>query len=373
VIHKVVFKREQPDIPDSAPPELRQLYPTLKKCWASEPCERPLVNDIVILGSSVLPKESGTTEGNIRLEEEYRKLEELEREKIGETECTRKEAKETEYQWRLEEGNHHKMEEEPVRRQAEVDATRTPMMVEDDVRKESEDEGLRKDVVVVKHEKIDEESNSGVGHNDSRLKKGGMLPYLLDTLTDFKAGLPHSRLPGSQDFATSSERPGLTPRPRQSGARYTKDLKDFTTKTYASFDSQFTSIKSICSPQITTHTPPRQYLRVYSYHMKQWDRLYTERCLKWDTFPWPTLKQPTSVEEITADRVQEYLQQLPDNNTLGSMEGYVKEHIDRWDYNRMDARVFRRVDIALRKKVEAGVTRVGGILQTILRSIQEST
>jgi hypothetical protein len=108
--------------------------------------------------------------------------------------------------------------------------------------------------------------------------------------------------------------------------------------------------------------------------MKQWDRLYTEKCLKWDTFPWPTLKQPTSVEEITADRVQEYLHSLYQLNTLASsMEEYVKDHIDRWDYNRMDARVFRRVDIALRRKVEAGVIRVGGILQIILRSIQEST
>jgi hypothetical protein len=55
VIHKVVVKRERPEIPEAAPPELKQLYPTLKQCWASEPSRRPSVNEIVILGSDISP------------------------------------------------------------------------------------------------------------------------------------------------------------------------------------------------------------------------------------------------------------------------------------------------------------------------------
>jgi hypothetical protein len=51
VIHKVVVKRERPEIPASASLELKQLYPTLKLCWASEPSRRPSVNEIVIQGS----------------------------------------------------------------------------------------------------------------------------------------------------------------------------------------------------------------------------------------------------------------------------------------------------------------------------------
>jgi hypothetical protein len=80
------------------------------------------------------------------------------------------------------------------------------------------------------------------------------------------------------------------------------------------------------------------------------------------------------VEEITVNSVEEYLDslyQLPEN-TFGSMEDYVVDHIDRWNYDRMDAKVFGRVHIGHRKKVEEGVIRVGGILQAILRSLQES-
>ena len=91
-------------------------------------------------------------------------------------------------------------------------------------------------------------------------------------------------------------------------------------------------------------------------------------------FPWPLLKQPTKVEEITADGVEEYLDslyQLP-QNLFGSMEEHVMDHIDRWDYNRMDARVFSRVNTEHQKKVEEGVIRVGTVLRAILRSIQES-
>jgi hypothetical protein len=53
VIYKVMVEREGPEIPDSAPPELKQLYPTLKQCWASEPRHRPSVNEIVILVSDI--------------------------------------------------------------------------------------------------------------------------------------------------------------------------------------------------------------------------------------------------------------------------------------------------------------------------------
>jgi hypothetical protein len=89
-------------------------------------------------------------------------------------------------------------------------------------------------------------------------------------------------------------------------------------------------------------------------------------------FPWPVLKQPTKVEEITADGVEEYLRSLYllPQNTFGSMEEYVMDHIDHWDYNRMDAKVFRRIDTENQKQVEAGVIRVGAVLQAILRSIQ---
>jgi hypothetical protein len=101
--------------------------------------------------------------------------------------------------------------------------------------------------------------------------------------------------------------------------------------------------------------------------------MLTEKYLKWDIFPWPVLEPPANVDDITADAVEEYLDslyQMP-QNLFGSMEEYLVDHIDRWNYDRMDAKVFGRVHIGHRKKFEEGVIRVGAILQAILRSVQE--
>jgi hypothetical protein len=89
--------------------------------------------------------------------------------------------------------------------------------------------------------------------------------------------------------------------------------------------------------------------------------------------PWPVLEQAMNVDDITAEAVEKYLDalyQLP-QNMLGSMEEHVADHIDRWNYDRMDAKVFGRVHIGHRKKVEEGVIRVGAILHGILRRVQE--
>jgi hypothetical protein len=107
------------------------------------------------------------------LEEERRRHEEMEREKMEETERRRKKLKGIDYQMGPEEDKHCKVEGNQARKQAEADATRTTKAVlDDDKRKEPEDEARRKDVVVLKSEKLDKESGSGVEHNDSQLKKG---------------------------------------------------------------------------------------------------------------------------------------------------------------------------------------------------------
>jgi hypothetical protein len=91
-------------------------------------------------------------------------------------------------------------------------------------------------------------------------------------------------------------------------------------------------------------------------------------------FPWPVLKPPPNVGDITADAVEEYLNSLyqSSENMFGSMKEYVVDQIDRWNYDRMDAKVFGRVQTGHREKVNEGVIRVGVILQAILRRVQES-
>jgi hypothetical protein len=105
-------------------------------------------------------------------------------------------------------------------------------------------------------------------------------------------------------------------------------------------------------------------------HRRMWSDLYTVRCLTWDLIPWPVfnMKSLLSLNEIMTDEVESYLcsqYQSPDN-TFGTMEDYVKDVINQWDYNRMEARVFERVHVEHRENVKLGVVRVGRILRDIL-------
>jgi hypothetical protein len=105
-------------------------------------------------------------------------------------------------------------------------------------------------------------------------------------------------------------------------------------------------------------------------HRRMWSDLHTARYLTWDLVPWPVfnMKSPFSVNEITTDEVESYLcsqYQSPDN-TFGTMEDYVTDTINQWDYNRMEAKVFERVDVEDRENVKLGVVRVGRILRDIL-------
>ena len=67
------------------------------------------------------------------------------------------------------------------------------------------------------------------------------------------------------------------------------------------------------------------------------------------------MKSSFSVNEIKTDEVEFYLcsqYQLPDN-TFGIMENYVKDIINQWDYNRMEAKVFESVRVEASRKCEA--------------------
>jgi hypothetical protein len=206
--------------------------------------------------------------------------------------------------------------------------------------------------------------------------KGQTLPFTLETLTDSEADLPQSMLSGMQDFTISS---GLgIPQAWQAETKHIEDwtvLKSVYPETLASSDYRYTApVESLSSAQTVTASNRHLATCTFYCHKIQWEHLPTEKSLKWDMFPWPLLMQPTRVEEITPDGVEEYLRllyELP-QNMFGSVEEHVMDHIDRWDYNRMDTKVFRRVDIKQQKKVEEGVIQIGAILQAVLRTVQES-
>jgi hypothetical protein len=155
-----------------------------------------------------------------------------------------------------------------------------------------------------------------------------MLPYLLETMTDSEADLPQSGLSGSWDLTTLGQ--ALTSQAHEPRSRIIEDPAVYM-KTPASSEFRYTYTESISSSQTITSASTNQHLRVYYRHKGQWDNLHTEKRLEWEMLPWPLLKQPTTVEEITADGVEEYLRslyRLP-QNLFGSMEEYVMDHIDR--------------------------------------------
>jgi hypothetical protein len=113
--------------------------------------------------------------------------------------------------------------------------------------------------------------------------------------------------------------------------------------------------------------------KAFITHEKLWFNLDLAKSLTWEVFPWPTLKPATMVDEITTNDIEAYLDslyQVPENN-FDTMREYITHNISRWDYNRMEARVFNRVVTTHQEKVKAGTVRVGRILQDFLSRLQE--
>jgi hypothetical protein len=322
-----------------------------------------------------------------RKEQELREREELRRreaavQREAEIEMKRKERELREHAEALQreesERQRKAKREEDMKRREEEEAQRKQREEERRRAREAIEQKKKEGAAVAKSEKTNQICGSDVEYNSSQLKKGETLPCVPETLTDSEADRLQSRLSGSgPPYSSASSGQELSLQLRQTAARIIKDptvLDSAYMKTPASSEFRYTYAKSISSSQTTTSTSSTRHLRAYYGHKRQWDRLPTEKYLKWDMFPWPVLQQPATVDDITANAVEEYLDslyQLP-QNLVGSMEEYVIDHIDRWNYDRMDAKVFGRVHIGHRKKVEEGVIRVGGILQAILRSIQES-
>jgi hypothetical protein len=307
-------------------------------------------------------------EGAKRQQEEFRRREE--ELKAKEHESKRKEAEILRWELELWE------REEEIRRKEEA-ARRVEMAqiikMAEERRREEQELGEREEEIRRREEAVQREVGADTNRKEreeSLQSKESERQWKAEEEAERKKEEEAQRKQKDEDAGQ-----GLTPSVRQPGARTIEDpivLKSVDTKSLAS--SEFTYAKSISSTQTVTITYSNHHLRAYYRHKGQWDRLRTEKALSWDMFPWPVLKQPTKVEEIIADDVEEYLDslyQLP-QNLFGSMEEYVVDHINRWDYDRMDAKVFSRVHIQQRRKVEEGVIRVGAILLAILRSVQES-
>jgi hypothetical protein len=106
-------------------------------------------------------------------------------------------------------------------------------------------------------------------------------------------------------------------------------------------------------------------------HRRQWNDLDTAKSLTWDMFPWPVLKRVASEHDILQNEVEVYIDsmyRLPEN-TFQTTEEHVMDNMRRWDINRMEAKVFNRVDENDLEKVKRGVIRVGGFLQNIFDAI----
>jgi hypothetical protein len=113
--------------------------------------------------------------------------------------------------------------------------------------------------------------------------------------------------------------------------------------------------------------------KAFIVHEKLWSNLDLAKSLTWEIFPWPTLKTANMVDEITVHDIEAYLNslyQVPENS-FGTMREYITHNIRRWDYNRMEARIFNRVTVAYQEKVKADTVKVSKLLQDILSRLQE--
>jgi hypothetical protein len=108
-------------------------------------------------------------------------------------------------------------------------------------------------------------------------------------------------------------------------------------------------------------------------HKQQWSNLIVAKSLTWDMFPWPVLSKVLSEQEITQSGVEAYLESTFRSpwNTFQTTEEHVMSHIHSWDYNRMDGKVFGRVQEDHLEVVKRGVIRVGSVLQSILIVIRQ--
>ncbi|KAM6492225.1 hypothetical protein JOM56_011949, partial [Amanita muscaria] len=102
-----------------------------------------------------------------------------------------------------------------------------------------------------------------------------------------------------------------------------------------------------------------------------WKDLNTFNVLRWDSFPWPMLRRPKTVEDIMESTIFAYLftKFYPDNHK--SEKDRVKEHIKRWHPDKFNTKYLPKVIEDDKERVKEGAGVVVRGLNAILTKMNE--
>jgi len=108
-------------------------------------------------------------------------------------------------------------------------------------------------------------------------------------------------------------------------------------------------------------------IKLFENHRGQWDKLQMSAALKWDDFPWPVFKQPSSSDDVTTPGVTAYI--LSSLHPVDkSPKERIKENIRRWHPDRFETQLLSKVKESDRDSVREAAGTVVRTLNDLLRS-----
>ncbi|KAI0776367.1 hypothetical protein BC629DRAFT_1290551, partial [Irpex lacteus] len=106
-------------------------------------------------------------------------------------------------------------------------------------------------------------------------------------------------------------------------------------------------------------------VQIFDDHDRMWSRLAALDSATWSSFPWPTLKKPSTPEELTTTAISSYVLN-PYNPSDKSEKDRIKEHIRRWHPDRFETKLLPKVRSEDRERVKEGAGQVVRSLNELL-------
>jgi len=107
-------------------------------------------------------------------------------------------------------------------------------------------------------------------------------------------------------------------------------------------------------------------VRVFERHEDQWKSIASKDALQWQHFPWPMLKMPSALGEITYTAIHGYLLSPHYPEKDRSQKDRVKDQLKRWHPDRFETKLLPKVVEEDKEKVKEGAGMVVRTLNELL-------
>jgi hypothetical protein len=107
-------------------------------------------------------------------------------------------------------------------------------------------------------------------------------------------------------------------------------------------------------------------VRIFDRHEEQWRSIASKDGLQWQSFPWPMLKMPSTLGDITYTAIHGYLQSPHYPEKDRAQKDRVKDHIKRWHPDRFETKLLPKVVEEDKEKVKEGAGMVVRTLNELL-------